>query len=737
MRFNYLKTTLKTAVLAVSVLLLGVGVAIAQQTVNLTAAPTTTTMPDGTVVPMWGYACGAAVAANPAPVANCAKLNPAAPTATTTTPAGWSPIVITTSPGQALTISLTNSLSFTAGTGTNTVPTSIMIVGQVGGGLGALAQRTTTLSPDHSNLPSSTATWPIVGSAPAFTPPPQGARVQSFSTEVAAGATTSLTWAAPRPGTYLIMSGTHPSIQGPMGLYGILVVTAAPAGATAGTAYPAVSYNADLPLLLSEIDPVQNAAVATAVTLPGFSETTVWSGQPGGCGNPATTNSGNCYPPAVNYSPRYYLINGVAFDRTHPINSLFAASPATGVTGTVLVRMVNAGSRMHVPSIIGSLTGTAAAPGMGLIAEDGNPLPGVTRVQNEVFMAAGKTYDVMINVPAGTTALPIYDRELSLSGNATARDAGMLAYISVNGATLPGGAAAVSAVTNPDTYNSVIAGNTLTVSDPSKGLLANDVNVSGARTLAPVTGLVLNVDGTFSYTGPTTSFTYCGNGATTGPACAVVTLGAGNAGTAAGITVNPKSYTSNLATFLKIESPGILLGDKDALGYPLTVNAASVTPVSGLTLSVDKGGAFTASVASPGTYTFSYKAQNSQGTVSAAAATVTLTFPQASGLAVTLLDGVDKTTTVGDYRWIIEEDRTFFIDPKCQSNPLPATCPLATSQGTPAIFGTNFHTSYMPVVAQGCTGPTSCESGQSFINPATGADEPAVCDGANGVCRPG
>jgi len=170
MRFNYLKTTLKTAVLAVSVLLLGVGVAIAQQTVNLTAAPTTTTMPDGTVVPMWGYACGAAVAANPAPVANCAKLNPAAPTATTTTPAGWSPVVITTSPGQALTISLTNSLSFTAGTGTNTVPTSIMIVGQVGGGLGALAQRTTTLSPDHSNLTSSTATWPIVGSAPAFTP---------------------------------------------------------------------------------------------------------------------------------------------------------------------------------------------------------------------------------------------------------------------------------------------------------------------------------------------------------------------------------------------------------------------------------------------------------------------------------------------------------------------------------------------------------------------------------------
>ena len=45
---------------------------------------------------------------------------------------------------------------------------------------------------------------------------------------------------------------------------------------------------------------------------------------------------------------------------------------------------------MHVPSIVGSLTGTGAA-GFSLIAEDGNVLPGVPRVQSEVFMAAGKT----------------------------------------------------------------------------------------------------------------------------------------------------------------------------------------------------------------------------------------------------------------------------------------------------------------------------------------------------------
>ena len=44
----------------------------------------------------------------------------------------------------------------------------------------------------------------------------------------------------------------------------------------------------------------------------------VWSGQTGECGDPTVHT---CYPPAVNYSPLYFLINGVSFDRTN-----FAAS---------------------------------------------------------------------------------------------------------------------------------------------------------------------------------------------------------------------------------------------------------------------------------------------------------------------------------------------------------------------------------------------------------------------------
>src|SRR5229473_612031 len=200
MRMNNFKAILKAALRVVCILPFAAVVAFGQQTVNLTAAPTTTTMPDGTVVPMWGYTCtgvtGTALATG---TQTCAALNPASVSTVATIPSTWSPVVITIPTGQALTISLTNSLSFTVGTGTNTVPTSIMIVGQVGGGLGVLAQRTTTPSPDHSNLVSSTVPWPIAGSAPAFMPPPQGPRVQSFSTEVLAGVTTALTWAAPRP----------------------------------------------------------------------------------------------------------------------------------------------------------------------------------------------------------------------------------------------------------------------------------------------------------------------------------------------------------------------------------------------------------------------------------------------------------------------------------------------------------------------------------------------------------
>jgi len=417
MRSNYLKRTLKTAVLAVTILLLGVSASMAQ-TVNLTAQALTATLPDGSTVPMWGYSCGPIVAGSGVgsvtiltggsgyvsptatfsggggsgatasvtvtagaitaiTVTNSGVNYTSAPTLTITSATGpttaatftvnlvagavsctglngqlqaaapaWAPPLIKVPAGGGLVITLTNSLSFpTTGAAVN-VPTSLVIVGQLGAGLGVAAQRTTDPSPDHSNAQA--LTWPIPGDMPGLPltgvnpAPPQGPRVRSFSTEVVVGTPQTLTWNNLKPGTYLIESGTHPSIQGPMGLYGVLVVTTAPAGTTGGTAYPAVgttpavTYNTDIPLLLSEIDPAQNVSVDAAVRTAGFTETAVWSGQPGGCGNPAVGNANyhTCYPPAVNYTPLYYLINGVAFDKTNSTRSLFPDSISTACACT-------------------------------------------------------------------------------------------------------------------------------------------------------------------------------------------------------------------------------------------------------------------------------------------------------------------------------------------------------------------------------------------------------------------
>src|SRR5256885_386525 len=303
MRTYWLNSSLIRTGLAASVLLLA-GSAFAQvPVVNLTAAPRQAVLPDGESVPMWGYTCGA-VTQGAVPGTSCAALNANAGL-------NWSPVLITvpytqSAPGvssTSLTISLTNNLSFGA-TPAN-IATSIVIDGQLGGGLGTPGSFTP--SPDHSN--AQTITWPAADPTPTGTPPTQGPRVKSFATEVAVGTPAALTWSALRPGSYLIHSGTHPSIQHPMGLYGMLVVTAAPANNTSlGTAYPAVgttptvTYNAEVPLLLSEIDPVQNRAVDTAVATAGFSETKVWSALslPGsttsGCGSQVPAGWGAANP---------------------------------------------------------------------------------------------------------------------------------------------------------------------------------------------------------------------------------------------------------------------------------------------------------------------------------------------------------------------------------------------------------------------------------------------------------
>ncbi|MFL6605493.1 MAG: Ig-like domain-containing protein [Steroidobacteraceae bacterium] len=764
MRASHFAGLLRKSGLATA-LLMGSAAAIAStSTVSLTAAPANAVLPDGQQVPMWGYTCGSGAGA-PTGGASCSALNSGAGS-------NWSPVLVTVPydpAGTTLQITLINNLTFPTGgsPASNPVPTSLVIVGQLGGGLGNTP--VTTVSPPHE---AKGVTWPASGPAivsscapggdPAgngtFCPPGQPNRVQSFATEVTPGTPALLTWSSLKPGTYLIESGTHPSIQGPMGLYGVLVVTTPASGSTPAQAYPGVppgapvTYDADATLLFSEIDPLQNQAVAIAVGTAGFLETNVWSGQTGKCGDPAAAVGvlNTCYPPAVNYDPRYYLINGISFDRSNPAaSSLPVLTPTTpgGTvavgTGQVLLRLVNAGLRMHVPAVVGR--------NLTLYAEDGNVLPGVPKIQSDVFLAAGKTYDVGIKpATTGTNYNPAtyaaYDRQLSLSTN-NQRDGGMLAYLNVAGATTGAGtpSAAVTVAANPDNYF-LVTGNALTVSDPAKGLIANDIGVYGVALLAPPSGgaVTINADGTFSYTpnsGTTSdSFTYCANvpvvpGAP--PTCAgksaTVNL-AQCTGSCLGAAphANGDAYTSNIATRLQVGSPGVLQNDVDPSGLPLSADPASVANVSaGLTVTLGKDGSFVATASGGGSYSFTYKARNSQNTVSTAA-TVNLTFMPASGLGIKVVDA--KTLgEITDYRWIIEEDSTFAIDPKCQINSTdptlrPASCPPLPVQS----LGYNFHTSNMPVVATGCVGAVSCEQGQTILGTTA-----VACDVGDGQCRTG
>src|SRR5215469_16547085 len=185
MRSNNHKSIGKFAGIAAPILLWASGSALAQQTINLVAGPATATLSDGTAVPAWGFSCnnltGTATASG---AVSCAALNPAANTTTAnvTSTSIWSPVVITVPAGQDLNINLTNNLTFTpttTGATVNNIPTSLVIVGQRGGGLGTPGGF--TASPDHTNAQPST--WPIAGDAPGAPvtgvgiPPTQGNRV--------------------------------------------------------------------------------------------------------------------------------------------------------------------------------------------------------------------------------------------------------------------------------------------------------------------------------------------------------------------------------------------------------------------------------------------------------------------------------------------------------------------------------------------------------------------------------
>jgi hypothetical protein len=304
---------------------------------DLCTATTTKTMPDGAVITMWGYGVDTG--------GPCAATVPGPPL---TVPAG----------DNMLTVNLRNTLSD---------PVSIVISGQM--------------------LPESTAgpTMPVT-----FMDGQGRSRVHSFTHETTT--TGVYIWNNLKPGTYLYSSSTHPAVQVQMGLYGAVTHDAA-----TGEAYAGISYDSEVPLLYSEIDPALHAAVA------------------GGTYGTAS------YPSTVNYAPRYFLVNGAPFEPgiTPPLSA--------GTTGgKTLLRFLNAGLEDHAMVLQGQH--------MTLVAEDGNAYPW-PRKQYSVFLAAGKTKDAIFT-PGANVSYPVYDRRLRLT-NAPGAPGGLQATLDVS-AAVPG-----------------------------------------------------------------------------------------------------------------------------------------------------------------------------------------------------------------------------------------------------------------------------------------------------------
>lgn len=310
------------------VVALAVGSAQAQQTVvDLKVGTTTLTMPDSQVIPMWGYGLVGGDINVPGPVID----------------------IDTTA--TSLRVNLTNELPGTS--------VSIIIPG-----LG----------------------MPVAEGAvgPAVVRNPDG-RVRSFTHETGPGDTQAYIFNNVKPGTYLYQSGTHPAVQVQMGLYG-----AAKMNEGLGEAYAGVTYDAEVQLLYSEIDPVLHEVVDAGTY-------------------------GTSMTSTVDYNPQYFLVNGYAYSNaTSPSLTSEVASGAN-----VLVRLLNAGLETHTPLFQGLR--------VSAIAEDGNLYPTVQDLY-AVLLPAGKTRDVLLSPPDGR--YPIYDRSLYLT-NATASPGGLLSFLQV------------------------------------------------------------------------------------------------------------------------------------------------------------------------------------------------------------------------------------------------------------------------------------------------------------------
>lgn len=435
-------------------------------------------------------------------------------------------------------------------------------------------------------IPGLTASFAPVRSAD-----PQGRqRIRAFTTEAAAtNGTATYTWTGVKPGTYIYHSGSFPALQVQMGLYGVVKQDFA-----AGTAYPGITYTKEVTFVYSEIDPLLPAR-----------QTADYTKTRGVAG----------------YVPRYFLVNG------QPYTAGQAPIPVGNINDTVLIRLVNAGLKTHMPTLLGGY--------LNLIAEDANPYP-YPKKQYSANLPPLKTIDAIWD-PSTDGTYPLFDRSLNLTTNGNL-GGGMLTRLAV-------GAAAAGPVATNDSYT--VAEDTA-LAQPAPGVLLNDTGPPPltAVLVSPPSGassFTLNSDGSFTYTpklnfNGADTFTYKARDvalADSNIAIATITVTAVNDPPVA----NPDSASTSAGTPVTIN---VLANDTDVDVNPLTVTNLGVPTSGTVVLNADQTVRYMPAAGFTGTAAFTYTAFD--GSLASAPATVTVTVSASVNQPPVAVDDAAQTT---------------------------------------------------------------------------------------------
>ncbi|MBS0387508.1 MAG: tandem-95 repeat protein [Proteobacteria bacterium] len=500
--------------------------------------------------------------------------------------------------GTRTAIHLSHVDAYGTGTDNIAVPTSIQIAG--------LAPPSFALGAEcGSGTPA-----PVAGAT---------GRLRSFTAEVPNGEIGSYCWAAPRAGSYVYQSGTHPAVQVQMGLYGGVVVEAAASGAcTPRCAYAGVGgadFNKEIVAIYSELDPALHASVA---------DDSYGDGAAG-----ARTST-------IFYEPQYFFVDGQA----EGIAFSSRDTRMAGQTGDrVLLRLLNAGIESHSVTLPeGEFT---------LIGEDGSALDASLHghAQHSTLLAAGKGLEAIWTLGAeGNYHLLDRRRQLANSSPAIAATgttpagaaSGMLLNLLV-------GPAPPVPLTLPDNY-AATEDTVLTIPaapPPPDGVLANDPCTQDVTPLQPCTtvalvagagpahGLLeLHADGGFVYTpaanynGPDAFQYRASNGlANSAPTLVTIDVGAVND---LPVANDDGAYEVLVGTTTLL--PPLVANDTDVDGDALVVAAtgAGDTGLAGASWTPSGGtAAYTAPAGYEGPDSFQYYANDGTAN-SAAPATVTL-----------------------------------------------------------------------------------------------------------------